>query len=113
MSPITTHVLDTSRGRPAIGVEVILQIRSGREWKQLGAGLTDANGRCNTLTAEGSPIESGTYRLLFNAGAYYQAQHTETFYSEIPIVFEIFHSETHYHIPLLISPYGYSTYRGS
>jgi 5-hydroxyisourate hydrolase len=113
MSAITTHVLDTSRGRPAIGVEVTLQIQSGHEWKQLGVGLTDANGRCNTLTAEAGPIESGTYRLLFNTGAYYQAQHTETFYTEIPIVFEIFHPETHYHIPLLISPYGYSTYRGS
>jgi 5-hydroxyisourate hydrolase len=113
MSAITTHILDTSRGRPAVGVEVVLQIRAGHEWKNLGAGLTDANGRCNTLTAESSPIESGTYRLLFNIGAYYHAQHVETFYGEIPIVFEALHPETHYHIPLLISPYGYSTYRGS
>jgi 5-hydroxyisourate hydrolase len=113
MSAITTHVLDTSRGRPAIGVEVILQIRSGHEWKQLGAGLTDANGRCNTLTTEGVPLESGTYRLLFNIGPYYHAQHVDTFYAQIPIVFEAPHPETHYHIPLLISPYGYSTYRGT
>lgn len=113
MSAITTHVLDSSRGRPAIGVEVVLQIRSGHEWKNLGAGLTDANGRCNTLAAESGTIESGTYRLLFNIGAYYHAQHVETFYGEIPIVFEALHPETHYHIPLLVSPYGYSTYRGS
>ena len=113
MSAITTHVLDTSRGRPAIGVEVILQIRSAQEWKQLGAGLTDENGRCNALTAEGIPTESGTYRLLFNIGPYYHAQHVETFYAQIPIVFEALHPETHYHIPLLISPFGYSTYRGS
>jgi 5-hydroxyisourate hydrolase len=113
MTAITTHVLDTSRGRPAIGVEVILQIRSEHEWKQLGAGLTDTNGRCNTLMAEDSQIESGTYRLLFSIGPYYHRQHVETFYSEIPIVFEVLHPETHYHIPLLISPFGYSTYRGS
>jgi 5-hydroxyisourate hydrolase len=113
VSAITTHVLDTSRGRPAIGVAVVLQIRSGQEWKQVGAGLTDENGRCNTLTAEDGQIESGTYRLLFNIGPYYQAQHTDTFYAEIPIVFEALHPETHYHVPLLISPYGYSTYRGS
>jgi len=113
MTAITTHVLDTSRGRPAIGVEVILQIRLGHEWKQLGAGLTDTNGRCNTLTAESRPIEPGTYRLLFSIGPYYHRQHVETFYSGIPIVFEVLHPETHYHIPLLISPFGYSTYRGS
>jgi len=113
MSAITTHVLDTSRGRPAIGVEVILQIRSGQEWKQLGAAVTDANGRCNTLTVADNTIEPGTYRLLFKIGPYYHAQHVETFYGEIPIVFEALHPETHYHIPLLISPYGYSTYRGS
>jgi 5-hydroxyisourate hydrolase len=113
MSAITTHVLDMSRGRPATGVEVTLQIRSGHEWKQLGASLTDANGRCNTLMAGDSQIESGTYRLLFNIGRYYHSQHVETFYAEIPIVFEVLHPETHYHIPLLISPYGYSTYRGS
>jgi 5-hydroxyisourate hydrolase len=113
MSAVTTHVLDTSRGRPAIGVEVILQIRSGHEWKQLGAGMTDTSGRCNTLMAEDRPIEPATYRLLFNIGRYFHAQHVETFYAEIPIVFEVLHPETHYHIPLLISPFGYSTYRGS
>jgi 5-hydroxyisourate hydrolase len=112
MSAITTHVLDTSRGRPAIGVQVALQIRSGDAWKALGAELTDANGRCIALLAEDAPIEPGTYRLLFNIGAYYTAQHTETFYAEIPIVFEVLHPEAHYHVPLLISPFGYSTYRG-
>jgi 5-hydroxyisourate hydrolase len=113
MSSITTHVLDTSRGRPASGIEVVLQIRTGHVWKVLGSGLTDANGRCNTLMAGDETIESGTYRLLFGVGAYYHAQHTETFYSEIPIVFEILHLEAHYHVPLLISPFGYSTYRGT
>jgi 5-hydroxyisourate hydrolase len=113
MSSITTHILDISRGRPAVGIEVSLQIRSGDAWTELGKGLTDANGRCATLLAETVAIESGTYRLLFNIAPYYEPQHTETFFGEIPIVFEIRHPEAHYHVPLLISPFGYSTYRGS
>jgi 5-hydroxyisourate hydrolase len=112
MSAITTHVLDTSRGRPASGLRVELQVRSGTEWKPLGAGMTDANGRCGTLMGD-EKLQPGGYRLLFDAGSYFKEQHTETFYSEIPIVFEIARPKAHYHVPLLISPFGYSTYRGS
>jgi len=112
MSVITTHVLDTSRGRPAAGLRVELQVKSGTEWKSLGAGVTDASGRCNTLMGE-QKLQAGAYRLLFEAGNYFKDQKTETFYSEIPIVFEILCPDTHYHVPLLISPFGYSTYRGS
>jgi len=112
MSAITTHVLDTSRGRPAVGFQVGLQVKSGGNWKTLGGGLTDANGRCAGLLGD-SPLAAGTYRLLFNAGDYYRELHLDTFYSEISIVFEVAHPETHYHVPLLISPFGYSTYRGS
>ncbi|MGD0906024.1 MAG: hydroxyisourate hydrolase [Candidatus Acidiferrales bacterium] len=111
-SAITTHVLDTSRGRPAIGIQVGLQMKSGDTWKTLGAGLTDANGRCTGLLG-GSRLEAGTYRLLFNAAEYFREQHTETLYSEISVVFEVLHPETHYHVPLLLSPFGYATYRGS
>ena len=112
VSAITTHVLDTSRGCSAAGMRVELQVQSGTEWKSLGTGLTDANGRCNTLMGE-QKLQAGSYRLLFHAGSYYREQDTETFYSEIPIVFEILRPEAHYHVPLLISPFGYSTYRGS
>jgi 5-hydroxyisourate hydrolase len=112
MSAITTHVLDTSRGRPAVGFQVRLQRKSGDIWKTLGSELTDANGRCAGLLGE-SKLEAGTYRLLFKAGEYYRELQLETFYSEISIVFEVAHPETHYHVPLLISPFGYSTYRGS
>jgi 5-hydroxyisourate hydrolase len=112
MSEITTHVLDISRGRPAVGFQVGLQIKSGDTWKTLGAALTDANGRCADLLGQ-SLLQTGTYRLLFNAGGYYRELHLETFYSEISIVFEVTHPETNYHVPLLISPFGYSTYRGS
>lgn len=112
MSTITTHVLDTSRGRPAAGMKVELQIRAGEAWKRLGAGVTDANGRCGTLLDD-APLQAGSYRLLFGAGDYFRETKTETFYSEIPIVFEIARPEAHYHVPLLVSPFGYSTYRGS
>jgi 5-hydroxyisourate hydrolase len=113
MSPITTHVLDTSRGRPAVGIEVALEILSGKEWKLLGNGLTDATGRCTTLLQEGGQVVSGTYRLVFNVAPYYEMQRTETLFGTIPIVFEIAQPEAHYHVPLLISPFGYSTYRGT
>ena len=112
MSAITTHVLDTSRGRPAGAVHVELHRKSGENWKTLGAGLTDANGRCDGLMGK-SQLEAGTYRLLFNVGAYYRELDIESFYSEISIAFEVSHLGTHYHVPLLISPFGYSTYRGS
>jgi 5-hydroxyisourate hydrolase len=112
MSEITTHVLDTSRGRPAAGFQVGLQIKSGANWVTLGAGLTDANGRCAGLLGN-SKLETGTYRLLFNAGDYYRELHVDTFYSEIPVVFEVSHADAHYHVPLLLNPFGYSTYRGS
>jgi 5-hydroxyisourate hydrolase len=112
MSGITTHVLDTSSGHPAIGVKVVLQILSGREWTDVGGGLTDANGRCNSLLGDQS-LTAGAFRLLFDAGAYYRELHKDTFYTEIPIVFEVRQPEAHYHVPLLLSPFGYSTYRGS
>jgi len=112
MSAITTHVLDTSRGRPAAGIHVELHRKSGENWKPVGEGRTDANGRCDTLMGDG-PAEAGTYRLIFHAAAYFQAQNTETFYSEIPVIFEVRDPKAHYHVPLLISPFGYSTYRGS
>jgi hydroxyisourate hydrolase len=112
MSDITTHVLDTARGRPAVGFQVGLQVKSGEAWKTLGSALTDANGRCSGLLGE-KPLEKGTYRLLFNAGDYYRELHLDTFYSEISIVFEVSQPDTHYHVPLLINPFGYSTYRGS
>ena len=112
MSRITTHVLDTSRGRPAADLKIELHKKSGEEWKFIGAGLTDNNGRCNNLL-EDALVETGTYRLMFHAGAYFKAQQVASFYSEISVVFEVGEPGAHYHLPLLISPFAYSTYRGS
>ena len=112
MSPITTHVLDTSRGCPGAGIRIELHRKSGEAWKLVGESHTDANGRCGTLMGDKEP-EPGTYRLNFHAAEYFQKQNTKTFYSEIPIIFELSDPNQHYHVPLLINPFGYSTYRGS
>jgi 5-hydroxyisourate hydrolase len=114
MSAITTHVLDTGRGRPAGGVAVRLEVRAeAGGWEMLGGGETDADGRLRTLLPEGSWLEAGVYRLTFETAAYFEAQGVEGFYPEVSIVFAVRAPAEHYHVPLLLSPFGYSTYRGS
>ena len=113
MSAITTHVLDTSRGRPASGVRVTLDRRVGPgQWERLGAGDTDADGRLGTLLPDGRPPAPGVYRLTFEIGRYFGASSRACFYPEASVVFEAT-GDAHYHVPLLVSPFGYSTYRGS
>ena len=112
MSAITTHVLDLSRGCPAAGVQVILEHEAGGSWKLIGSGITNTDGRITDLLPSKS-IETGVYRLLFNTGKYFAAQHTQTFYPEVIVTFRIENSDQHYHVPLLVSPFGYSTYLGS
>jgi 5-hydroxyisourate hydrolase len=114
MSPITTHVLDTSRGRTAAGVAVMLELRdSSGQWRELGRGATDADGRCRTLLTDSPALAAGVYRLTFETGAYFAASKVEGFYPSVPVVFEVRDVTQHYHVPLLISPFGFSTYRGS
>ena len=110
---ITTHVLDTSKGRPAAGVPVELEQREGKGWKKLGQGVTDAEGRLRTLLQQGTAVERGVYRLTFDTGAYFGASGTRAFFPEVRIVFEVHDAGVHHHVPLLLSPFGYSTYRGS
>ena len=110
-SPITTHVLDTSRGKPAAGVGVVLARQAGSEWAELGRGVTDADGRNRTLLT--GELTAGVYRLTFGTGAYFAAQGTVGFFPEVSIVFRIDETRSHYHVPLLLNPFGYSTYRGS
>ncbi|MEE9235770.1 MAG: hydroxyisourate hydrolase [Candidatus Acidoferrales bacterium] len=114
MSGITTHVLDTARGRPAQGVPVVLEVKeAGGEWKAVGRGATEADGRVKQLLPEGSALLTGTYRLRFDTQAYFAAQKLEGFYPQVTVVFTVRDASQHYHVPLLLSPFGYSTYRGS
>ena len=114
MSRITTHVLDTSRGQPAAGVSVTLSAQ-GKDgsWKELGRGITDADGRVKALLPEGSELTVGTYRLTFDTAAYFRARKTEAFFPRVEVEFLVGDTKRSYHIPLLLSPFGYSTYRGS
>jgi 5-hydroxyisourate hydrolase len=114
MNAITTHVLDTSRGRPAAGVPVTLEARGGEgAWAELGRGFTDADGRLKGLLPPEHKLSKGTYRLTFDTAVYFAAQGTKGFYTEVTISFVVAETGAHYHVPLLLSPYGYTTYRGS
>ena len=113
MSEITTHVLDISIGRPAAGVPVILEIeKTGGGWKELSRGATGGDGRLRHLLAPGSLVD-GTYRLTFETERYFHSRKIEGLYPQVSIVFQVRDAKQNYHIPLLLSPYGYSTYRGS
>ena len=103
---LSTHVLDATTGRPAAGVAVTLR----RSEIEVSAGVTDADGRIAELAAE---LEVGTYRIRFDTAAYFATQGITGFYPEVLITFEVTDASAHHHVPLLLSPYGYSTYRGS
>ena len=113
MSGITTHVLDTARGTPAGGVPVRLEHESSPEqWREIGKGVTDADGRLRTLT-EGHALAAGTYRITFDTEAYFKSQSREGFYPRVSVTFVVRDPSQHFHVPLLLSPFGFSTYRGS
>lgn len=105
MNGISTHVLDTTAGRPAAGIQVRL-FRDGRE---LGASVTDADGRCPALMGKNAKLETGVYRIVFEVASKFP----DGFYPEVSVTFRVTDSSAHYHVPLLLSPFGYSTYRGS
>jgi 5-hydroxyisourate hydrolase len=114
MGGITTHVLDTARGKPAAGVPVVLEVQAeGGGWEAVGQGETDADGRLRSLLGEGVTVGAGVYRLTFDVGAYFGARGVESFYPSVAVVFRVRDGAEHHHVPLLLSPYGYSTYRGS
>ena len=113
-APITTHVLDTAQGRPAAGIPVLLELLSTHGTAPLGSGATDSDGRVNNLLPEGSKLQEGQYRLTFHVGPYLaKLQKAVPFYERIPIEFHVLDPGQHYHVPLLLSPFSYSTYRGS
>lgn len=107
MASLSTHVLDTSLGRPAAGLRVTLESGSGGD---LGEGVTDEDGRIATFGVE--RLGAGDYRLRFDTGAYFTGLGTDAFYPEVVVTFAV-EGDEHFHVPLLLSPYGYSTYRGS
>ncbi|MDQ3035392.1 MAG: hydroxyisourate hydrolase [Myxococcota bacterium] len=112
-SPITTHVLDVSIGRPAPGIAVTLARADGSgAFRELARGETDADGRATQLLAPGS-LEAGTHRITFEVAPYFASSGRASFYPHVEIVFVVGATDEHYHVPLLLSPFGYSTYRGS
>jgi 5-hydroxyisourate hydrolase len=111
--PLTIHVLNTGIGKPAIGVAVTLERQSAKSWVELGKGTTDENGRLGTLYPEDKRLEVGVYRLVFETGSYFRAQGQKTFFPQVEVVFEVEKADERYHVPLLLSPFAYSTYRGS
>ena len=111
---ITTHILDTARGRPAAAVQVLLEFRGeSGDWQSISRGTTDLDGRLRTLYPDAKPLMPGVYRLTFDTGRYFEAVGASAFYPEVVVVFETLPGEQHYHVPLLLSPFGFSTYRGT
>ena len=114
MNRISTHILDTARGKPAVHVPVKLERQEATGvWHLLSSAHTDQDGRCAQLLPPDHPLPSGPYRLMFDTRSYYSAQKLDGLYPVVEITFQVRESESHYHIPLLLSSNGYTTYRGS
>ena len=109
---ITTHVLDTSVGRPGRAIAVELERADHNTWHLIGGGITDDDGRLRTLTQPG-PLVTGRYRIRFQTGAYFAAHSVSGFFPLVEIQFSVDDADAHYHVPLLLSPFAFSTYRGS
>lgn len=107
---ISSHILDTSLGLPAENVSISLEIKdSSGQWQSIGAGQTNSDGRISF----DCPKKAGSYRLLFGIEDYYRTKNIESFFLDTSIVFQVQHTDRKYHVPLLLNPYGYTTYRGS
>jgi 5-hydroxyisourate hydrolase len=109
---ITTHVLDLSAGRPGRGIAIELERADHGIWRLVGGGVTDDDGRLRTLTPTAT-VNEGIYRIRFQVGPYFAAQQIEPFFPVVEIQFVVSDGAQHYHVPLLLSPFGFSTYRGS
>lgn len=112
MSQITTHVLDTSKGKPAANVTVVLSRGENDMWTEIGRSKTNSDGRVIDLLQKNLLLETGIYKLRFETKDYFDSDHVQTFYPYVEIIFDLQFTE-HYHVPLLLNPFGYSTYRGS
>jgi len=112
-NPLSVHVLDLQSGQPTAGIKVTLEARAGDNWRTLAANVTDAKGRIAALYPDDKPFAAGEYRIVFATGEHYARQGQSTFFPLIPVEFKVDKTDQHYHIPLLLSPFGYSTYRGN
>jgi len=113
MSQITTHVLDTTRGLPAQNLPIKLYSKTNDDWIKIAGGKTNTDGRISNLLSNDVKLSAGIYRMNFNTNEYFKSSGETGFYPYVDIVFELDSSGQHYHIPLLLTAYGYSTYRGS
>ena len=112
-NPLSVHVLDLQSGQPTAGIQVTLEQRQGAQWRELASGVTNAQGRIAALYPEGKPMAASEYRIVFKTGEHYARQGQTTFFPRIPVEFTVDAQAQHTHIPLLLSPFGYSTYRGN
>ncbi|MGO0305437.1 hydroxyisourate hydrolase [Endozoicomonas acroporae] len=112
MTGISTHILDTGSGLPAEGVPVSLSKQAGDGWQPVGSGVTNSDGRIPNLATDDLNLPKGVYQLHFAIKDYFQKHKVQCFYPEVVVTFEV-SDDRHHHVPLLLSPYGYSTYRGS
>jgi 5-hydroxyisourate hydrolase len=113
MSGLSTHVLDTAAGRPASGVPVRLEVERGGGWAELTRAVTNEDGRVARLLPPDTPLLAATYRLTFETAAYFAAREQACFYPFVSVVFTVRDAAQHHHVPLLLAPFGYSTYRGT
>jgi 5-hydroxyisourate hydrolase len=114
MKRISTHILDTALGRPATGVPVRLERREkSGNWLLLGSACTDQDGRCSQLLPDDNPLLAGLFRLAFDTESYFASTKMAALYPVVEVTFQVRDGETHFHLPLLLSPNGYTTYRGT
>jgi 5-hydroxyisourate hydrolase len=113
MTRISTHVLDLVHGKPAANVKVRLEKQNSGDWRLLTSARTDQDGRCAELFPENENLAAGVYRLIFDTGSYFERQKSGTLYPVVDVTFRVREGESHFHIPLLLSPNGYTTYRGT
>lgn len=112
-NPLSVHVLNTQNGLPAAKVQVTLEQMKGDTWVELNSAITNQQGRIAALYPDGKSLTQGTYRVTFETGDWFKQQGIQSFFPEVPVVFSVDGKLSHYHIPLLLSPFAYSTYRGN
>jgi 5-hydroxyisourate hydrolase len=112
-NPLSVHVLNLQDGLPSPGINVTLEKQDGKNWDMLNSASTNEQGRIPGLYPEGQALEKGIYRVTFKTGEWFKAHKIPSFFPEVPVIFEVDGAVAHYHIPLLLSPYGFSTYRGN